>query len=62
MADEPQNDRSGLLRILRSMRIMDAHCQEIERIATELGKRGLLDLADDLRMSVRKLRPLRIRS
>ena len=35
---------------------LDQHCLEIDRVATELGKRGLIDLADDLRLAVRNLR------
>lgn len=54
--------QTGYRRVIRSIRIMDEHCKEVDRVAAELGKRGLVDLADDLRLSVRSLRTLRTNS
>jgi hypothetical protein len=50
--------QTGYRRVIRSKRIMADHIAEVERVADELGKRGLIDLADDLRLSVRELKKL----
>lgn len=48
----------GFRRVLRTKRLMSEHCTEVSRVADELGKRGLLDLADDLRLSLRSIREI----
>lgn len=50
---------AGYRRVIRSIRLTNEHCKEVNRVANELGRRGLIDLADDLRMSVRKLLAMR---
>lgn len=46
--------------MLRSHRVVDEHCREVARVAGVLGRRGLSDLADDLRLSVRSVRVLKV--
>lgn len=49
------SDEQTYRRLLRNMRLMTEHKAEVQRVEVELRKRGLLDLADDLHLSLKKI-------
>lgn len=56
---DDQKVTGSFRQMIRNLRLLDDHKAEVERVANELGSRGLLDLADDLRLSLKTLRTIK---